>query len=157
MTPKTTMNQTSLVATSLQMRMQNNRATQHPLFIIQERVKEVCAEGYEDGYMFLTEDCLEMEEEELCEDCASDDSRKAPCVGCGFYRREPFKFEWKTKDRYGVFFTEKACVDCLNSNRHHFNGSTRTFVIGAWRNPEMVAVMQAIIKLTGEAMPDHYL
>ncbi len=47
------------------------------------------------------------------------------------------------------FFTEKACLQHLAQNKHHYPEGTDTYVDCAWRNPEIMALLENIGKLVG--------
>lgn len=145
-----------LVEISELMRTQGNRATQYPLFVVQSLKKRLvgydgdynCRERIEDvDIASLCESCSVLSEEgiELPENCDACDS------DCFCYFRE----EYEIDDRAGVFFTEKACEEHIEANSYHYN-SPRSFVISAWRNDEMVSVMQYLLSLTDGEIPSHY-
>jgi hypothetical protein len=154
------------------MRTQNNRGTQYPLFIIQEmqdiitgedrgdRViyfnsgdqKDITIEQFEALEQAQEDDCSDEEIEQLLEEVGMD--------GLGDFdssewERLEVKQEWVHRDDAGVFFTEKACNDHIAANSHHYR-IVRSYVISAWRNPEMQEVMKMILKLTGDEIPSHY-
>lgn len=162
----------NLIETSRLMREQDNRGTQYPLFIIQQEVETVTGDGRGDRTIYWNggdqtsmtdeqyeildgaEDEVEPDEttlkvlEEVGLDEVSDfDSND--------WERLEVKDEFVFADNAGFFFTEKACHDHIEANKYHYN-KPRSYVISAWRNPEMVATMHMILKLTGEEIPSHY-
>lgn len=145
-----------LIETSRLMRSQSNRHTQFPLFIIQNKNKVYEEDG--DEIEWLSDDWEELEEDDVCESCREDGIHAMRrCADCKHPDRTPrlYSWKWQMDDRAGVFFTEKACHDHLESNNYHYN-NPRSYVISAWRNPEMIATMQMILKLTGDEIPSHY-
>jgi hypothetical protein len=161
-----------LLETSKLMREQNNRGTQYPLFIIQQEVETITGDGRGDRKIYWNGDSQESitaEQYEVLEDAEIEDE---PCeavskvleeVGLeelsdfdpSDWERLEVKDEYVFADNAGFFFTEKACHDHIESNHYHYS-KPRSYVISAWRNPEMVAVMQSIIKLTGDDIPSCY-
>lgn len=161
-----------LLETSKLMREQSCRHTQYPLFIIQEEQEVVKAEGCgnerkyfsNDGEMELTFEQFEALEEAQLNDATSEDVEELlEEVGFGAladfdsydFRAIEFDTEYVYRDDAGFFFTEKACHDHIEANHYHYN-KPRSYVISAWRNPEMVQTMQMILKLTGDEIPSQY-
>lgn len=147
--------------TSKQMRIQNNRATQYPLFVIQDKKTYPTHNDYCDYHAYINDDGEEVDEEDVCEDC----QEKAEggefndlncCINCGVKRYLPIKEVWEFDLSAGVFFTEKACHKHIECNNYHYSKNVRSYVVGAWRNIEMVKVMQSLLKLTGEEIPNQY-
>lgn len=144
------MNDETLKEVSVLMRSQDNRSTQHPLFVVQELKEIVKASGCGDRTIYVDgEDELSQEEYDAEE--ANEDSD----VDLSEYREIEVSDEWVISDTAGMFFTEDACERHIKLNNYHYR-KPRSYVISAWRNPEMVMVMQAILKLTGEEIPSHY-
>ena len=164
-----------LIETSQLMRSQSNRHTQYPLFIVQEEqevpkapdcgnltkyfngdtLSEMTAEQYQALEDYQAEDEVDVNDIELIkllEDVGYDALED---VDLNDWREVTYDLEWVYRDEAGVFFTEKACHDHIESNNYHYN-KPRSYVISAWRNPEMVATMHMLLKLTGEEIPSHY-
>lgn len=164
-----------LIETSNLMRTQSNRHTQYPLFIIQEEqevpkaagcgnltkyfngdtMQEMTYKQYQALDAYLCEDEVDENDIELIkllEDVGYDALED---VDLSDWREVCYDIEWVYRDESGVFFTEKSCHDHIESNHYHYN-KPRSYVISAWRNPEMVATMQMILKLTGDEIPSHY-
>lgn len=138
------------------MREQDNRGTQYPLFVVRHTVK-VWVEGHDyDGY----ERKEEADVTALCEICLRlhDDGEVLPddCEECHIDAWDYYKLKQEIDTRAGVFFTEKECDDHIASNHYHYEDDAHSYVISAWRNPEMVAVMQYLLSLTGEEIPAYY-
>lgn len=162
----------TLEETSRLMRTQDNRGTQFPLFIIQEQKEVMTANGRGDRTIYfnsedqvsITADQYEELEEardsdktdeevaELLEDVGMDSLGEFEADD---WERLEINDEYVFADQAGFFFTEKACHDHIESNHYHYT-KPRSYVISAWRNPEMVATMQMILKLTGDDIPNHY-
>lgn len=144
-----------LLRISADMRSQNNRSSQYPLFVVQEKVKRYTENGNERE----RQDYDLADANDLCEKCRAqyDETGDYPeeCDDCPEYTFVRFDWEWQTSDRAGVFLTEGACRLHITVNGYHYR-EPRCFAISAWRNSEMVAVIQAILKLTGDEIPSHY-
>lgn len=150
-----------LQETSKNMRTQNNRATQYPLFVIQNRVKEWVAPEVGVGYEYkeLKED---YDNDDICDSCmAAIESEKAEypdedCVYCSEGLYNHYNLKWEFDLTAGVFFTEEAAKKHIKQNYYHYHEDVRTYVVGAWRNPEMQEVMKMLVGLTGEDIPQQY-
>lgn len=145
------------------MREQSNRMTQYPLFVIHDkkRVYHVNSSeadgkerreeenfGWDDMRDFICGSCEALfdDDKELPEDCDSCDD------GAFIYFKEYDEID----DSAGVFITEESCESHIEENRHHYD-EPKSFVISAWRNPEMVLIMQTILRMTGDGeIPSHY-
>lgn len=141
---------TPLEQISREMREQDNRSTQYPLFVVQS-LKRVEGENHSER--------LEDHENDMCEVCTKNaelgEEVADYCEDCGSECFRSYDLEYQNDDQAGVFFTEQACHEHIRLNDYHYT-KPRSYVISAWRNPEMVAVMQSILKLTGEEIPNHY-
>jgi hypothetical protein len=132
-----------------EMNRQDNRATQYPLYVVQETKEEVTHEDFSDYEICVNVDGEKMDEESLCEDCESAFELKNPCVGCGFKQRLPVKEERVFALRAGVFLTAKACDEHIAANRHHYT-DPKSYAISAWRNEEMQNVMRFVSSQGGD-------
>lgn len=145
-----------LKRTSKNMRQQSNRLTMYPLFVILVD-KKIWVEPYCDY------DTRERKEEvdpcDLCEKCKDleEECKELPedCTECEEESYDHFKQEQDFDLNAGVFFTEQACQDHIDANDYHYS-NPRSYAISAWRNPEMVAVMNQILELTKGGIPPHY-
>lgn len=164
-----------LQETSRLMRTQSNRHTQFPLFIIQEQQEVPKATGCGNLTKYFNSDTLSemtVEQYNAIEEYQDNDEVDENDIeliklleDVGYealndidltdWREVCYDLEWVYRDEAGVFFTEQACHEHIESNNYHYN-KPRSYVISAWRNPEMVAVMQMILKLTGDDIPDYY-
>lgn len=122
-----------LKLTAERMVEQSNRATQYPLFVIRNRVKRYVPD---ENFNFRGEG-------ENYHDGYDDE------LGA------PYNYVMEFDLTAGVFFTEKAALQHLAENGHHYD-KPEVYVVGAWRNPEMQAVMRSIIKVDGQEVPTHY-
>lgn len=133
---------------------QDCRATQNVLFVVQEDVEKVTSEE-------LVEDHRRKDDmrEGMCDHCKHlDDEGMAPdyCLGCDSDCFYAIKVEEEFNLNAGVFFTAKACEEHIKLNGYHYT-NPRCYGIGAWRNPEMIAVMKhLIVDVAGEKLPSKY-
>lgn len=161
-----------LLETSRLMRTQDNRGTQYPLFVVQEELEvgkpDGCGENsqyWSDEYATLTVE--QYDELERAQDGFTHDTdvvkdaleaigvESVDDIDLGDWRKVDYDIEPTISDRAGFFFTEAACELHIRQNHYHYT-KPRSYVISAWRNPEMVMVMQTILMLTGEEIPSHY-
>lgn len=166
----------TLEETSREMRTQSNRHTQNPLFVVQEEIESRDAEGWADRVVYvsnaggdhteISEETYDVLEDSKCDpesytkeqiDSALEEACLEDLKDFDRYEWERLgiSVKWEISDRAGFFFTEKACEEHIAQNSYHYN-KPRSYVISAWRNPEMVAVMQSILKLTGDDIPNYY-
>lgn len=117
---------------------QDNRATGRPyLYQIREKkriygVEESEAEGKE--YILKSDHTTSFEPDELEESEFTED--------------DCFLVFYKTVDDLkNAFFTEQGVNEHLKANRHHYKLDADTFVVHAFRNPEMEAVTDFLVKL----------
>ena len=144
--------ETTIKSIGEEMNRQDNRATQFPLYVVQETKEVITHEDFADYYICVDEEGQKMDEESLCEDCEGEDELRSPCVGCGFSRRVPVKEEEVFALRAGVFLTAKACEEHIESNKYHYS-KPRSYAISAWRNYEMQAIMQFLSSQAGQVAP----
>jgi len=127
-----------------EMKTQDNRATQYPLFVVQEDQKvygssEWCneTERKEESDGKLCESCKKLEEEnseipEYCDDCDSE------CF---------VSFNWEDVFdlQAGVFFTAKECNEHIRRNSYHYT-NPRSYGMRLWA---MLRQRHLIIPLLG--------
>lgn len=146
-----------LLEISKLMREQDNRSTQYPIFIVVEKKKIYGVdENWSNG-----RERKEDYDEPLCDRCEAiaegngpdipDECDDCPSDAFVYYREE----DHEPNLMAGFFLTEKACKNHIEYNDYHYTKPS-SYVVSAWRNPEMVAVMQSILKLTGEDLPSCY-
>lgn len=159
----------SLDAIGKRLATQKNLATQYPLWVVAVDKKIWMPHSYMwdyDGKERINEEYHDIDPRNLCEDCRAiydknedeglEDELPEDCDDC-----DPDAFNWyKLEEDYdlnpGAFLTQAACEDHIALNDYHYS-NPRPFAWSAWRNPEMIAVMQHLIKASGEAVPNHYL
>ena len=136
------------------MNAQDNRATQFPMFVVKQKVKQYLNEDY----------CSECERREeyngsLCDKCQKlvDNDEELPerCDDCP---SDVFDwFEWKDKivEDCGAFFTAEEAQEHINMNSYHY---TEPFVYGipSWRNYEMQKVLNILSKLGGDGESNNW-
>ena len=143
---------------------QNNLSTQYPLWVVAVDKKVFMPHSYMwdyDGKERKDEDIQDVNISDYCDRCRAlyDDDLlddiPEDCDEC-----DPDMFNWyMLEEDYdlnpGAFLTQAACQDHINQNHYHYK-NPRPFAWSAWRNPEMIAVMQHLIKESGEEVPNHY-
>ena len=137
-----------------EMSVQDNRATQFPLFIIMEDVERSVPDGC--GESRRKEDC---DGDDMCEKCqeldAKGDELPDYCPDCSSECFWNCEISQEPNLNPGVFFTAKACQEHIDENYYHYN-NPKVYGIGAWRNEEMQRVMLHLIENAGEEVPSHY-
>lgn len=158
----------SLPEIGSRMATQNHLSTQYPLWVIAVDKKIWMPHSFMwdyDGKERVNEEYHEINPRDLCESCRAiydknqeedlDDELPEDCDDC-----DPDAFNWyKLEEDYdlnaGAFLTQAACQDHINQNHYHYH-NPRPFAWSAWRNPEMIAVMQHLITASGNELPNHY-
>jgi len=142
----------------MSMAEQDNRGTQYPLFVIQVDYKDYALEGGDWDEKERKDHDL-INERDLCGKCAKLWEKSELPEECWEWGCEESFDYFTVKTKFdleaGVFFTEEACHQHIEENKHHYDNPT-SYVVSAWRNPEMVAVMQTIIKSAQREVPSHY-
>lgn len=134
---------------------QSNRATQYPLFCIEEEIK-----AYGDK-----EWCNEAERREesnggLCDACEYKENNNEDlpdyCDDCDESCFVWFNWEKRINTDDGSFFlTEEAVESHIALNDHHYR-EPRSYVISAWRNPEIQELMRTVFSIAGIEVPSCY-
>lgn len=116
----------TITKTGENMLTQSNRGTQYPLFVIQ------------------------------------DVHRRAPTIHedpDGVEKVDDEEFEYVEERQFnlkaGVFFTEAAAQQHIDENHYHYTDPS-IYVVSAWRNPEMQALMRQTINIEGKELPSYY-
>lgn len=144
-----------------EMANQDNRGTQYPIFIVVEDRKVY---GMDRDYRDCGKERKEMdfiETEDLCDKCEKIylETNELPEECENYNCEDSFVYYVIEKDvpnmRAGFFFTAKACEDHIAANHYHYQ-EPESYCISAWRNPEMVMVMQSIFNQAGLTIPPHY-
>lgn len=140
-----------------EMATQDNRATQFPLFVVQVDYRLWVYPGQDYDEFERKE---ETDRFELCDECKklydADEVLPDECDHCEDGAFDHYKLVEQFDLRAGVFFTSKACNEHIQANAYHYK-NPRSFGVGAWRNPEMQAVMKhLIVKGAFKKLPSHY-
>lgn len=158
------------------MATQDNRSTQYVLFAVQVDYKDY--KEYSGDWEFKERsfgDHISYDEYEklLCKACRKvwnegdgytnlpDDTCLNEGKGWQHECKDEAFFYYNIKQKLtvesvGVFFTAKACQQHIDENYYHYE-NPQVYGIAAWRNPEMVAIMQHLIALSGKELPSHYV
>lgn len=131
-------------------RNQDNRITDQPIFIVQQKVKDY---GYDadhsfDGYEWINPDNDHAEADERqagrLDALAKGHRETAP------WERVYFKERW---DFVTACFTEQGCLDYMKRNGHNLKGP-RIYADGSFRNEEYRSVRNFLMDLAA-AEKDH--
>jgi hypothetical protein len=143
----------------IEMAQQDNRATQYPLFVVMEDVHRY-VDYHDDWDRKERIDPDYLKENVMCNRCLNllNNTGEVPddCDDCSDEAFAYYKLEEEVNVNAGVFFTAKACDLHIKDNHYHYNNA-RSYGISAWRNPEMQAVMQSLIKGARQKVPSHYV
>jgi len=147
----------TITETGENMIKQDNRATQYPLFVIQDQIRKWVEVDADYDERERTEEIKEYFLCNLCHTLSADDKELPPeCEMCEEDAFDHYVLEWEFKiSQAGVFFTENAIDTHIAENRHHYR-NPRSYVISAWRNPEMQALMRQTVNIGGKVIPSHY-
>lgn len=136
--------------------VQNNRATQYPMFCVYEIKERSVPNGFGES---KRKDSDWVNQEDFCETCLElfENDNKLPdqCDDC-----DPECF-WNCEESLepnllaGVFFTAEACQKHIDENHYHYNKPV-VYGIGSWRNQEMVSVIKFILETAGVEVPHFY-
>ena len=129
------MNNIQLIAE--QIRTQDNRCTQNPMFCVQIKVRDV---GFDSNYSDDSQCWWNPERLEVKYD-------KEP-KGSGWEGPYGYKDRWET---VMVAFTEKGCEEYLALNGHNHRGEKRIYVDSFNRCPEMIAIREFLMAMTATA------
>jgi hypothetical protein len=112
---------------------QDNRATQHPVFVVQQR-RRICGvdDGYTDDFVWMDEEWDEVHDPELIEQLDVASSLDPPKG----YTRIGYLDIWEFVT---ACFTEQGCKDYIEVNGHNLR-EPRIYVESAHRNREWQAV-----------------
>ena len=138
-----------LIEIGKKMNIQNNRATQLPLFVVQKVEKQVTHDGFADGKLWLGDEG----EIDPCQDCVDEyeydnDNEDAKCVNededkqCGLERIYPYKEVEEFDLNHGVFLTAEECDGYIERRSYAMGRKARSFCISANRSNEMSLVLE---------------
>jgi len=137
--------------------LQNNRATQDPVFVIQDDIWIRWTEDDYDEKIRIDDDYLSKSD--LCNDCVkkyeNDEEIPDECDYCDDDCFEFIKYDKVISDKGWMFLTELACEQFIKNNRYHFN-NPKSYVIPLWRNYELTNIINILFKLTWRKKPNHY-
>jgi hypothetical protein len=150
------MNTLELKELGAKMNAQDCRATQYPMFVVQEEVKHYGADGTNDE----SERDEDAADELLCDSCVKlrekDEDMPEQCDDCLSDAFHWFRYEWEFNLMAGVFLTAEACDEHIRMNEYHYR-KPRSYGISAWRNYEMIGLMQHLSSLaTEDGRPVHF-
>lgn len=125
---------------------QDNRSTDQPLFIVEEKERIYgMAEGYAEDYHWINEaDEYAVATYKQANTLDKLDERKCSCGELGDWKKVHYKEIW-------VFvtacFTRDGCQNYINLNYHNHQGEVRIYAKGSFRNEEYQTVRNALIAL----------
>lgn len=129
-----------LLAISERLKTQDNRITQHPMFCVQIKIREV---GYDTGYS----DNKCWHNFETMETIYDDDKDFVDAPEGKEWDEFGYKDRWET---VMVAFTEGGCKEYLDLDGHNVkrrahNGEVRIYAEYFRRCPEMIAIREALM------------
>lgn len=121
---------------------QDNRATDCPIFIVQERRRVYGFDpAYSDKTVWLDSDGDEVDPEEHARlEALHDDAEDIPAERT----RTAYQDTW---EYVTACFTEAGCRDYIRRNGHNHRGELRIYAAGSWRNDEWRAVRDLLRSL----------
>lgn len=143
------------------MASQNNYGTQYPLYAVE--VDKKVYMPYDPNWDLESERIEEINQFDLCDDCDKiygDDGEGAEqlpdhCSSCDTAAFHWYKLERELDTRPGFFFTEQGCKNHIENNSYHY-AKPRVYVVSAWRNYEMQALMRQTVNIADKDVPSHY-
>ena len=119
-----------LSAISERLKTQDNRATQNPMFCVQEKHRDVGYDStYADAQCWYNYSSDEYVYDEEPEDLDG-------------FEEFGYKDRWET---VMVAFTERGCQEYIQANGHNHRGELRIYVESLNRCPEMMAIRDFLI------------
>lgn len=139
---------TTLSAIGERLKTQDNCGTQHPMFCVQVKIRDV---GYDSAYF----------DDHCWHDAANEEYLFDDDPG---FKGKPEGEEWDEfgyKDRWEtvmVAFTRKGCEDYIERNGHNekhraHNGEIRIYAESFYRCPEMIAIREFLLTNAGVSVP----
>lgn len=145
-----------------QLKIQNNRATANPIFVVYDWEKIPSCSDYtdeweyidaedgvkigntkEDLLKFIKDADIEMPKDDKLNDMDGDEllnwlqEREYNIVKFYYIKKRVFR---------NVFFTEKSADKFMEQNKHHYTKEVHTYVHCLWRNPEMQYIRDCLKK-----------
>lgn len=127
-------------------RTQDNRATDAPLFIVQEQKRVYGFDpAYSDKFVWIGPEGGEADPEQHAQF-----EEKWQCDGerPEGWTRTHYKDDWRFVT---ACFTEQGCKDYIAENGHNHSGKLRVYAGGSYRNAEWRAVRDFLARLAGDA------
>jgi len=132
-----------LLAIGELVRTQDNRITDAPLFIVQEKVRDYGYDTrYTDNHIWLDDEGCEVSKAKAKKlEAKYDDTLEEPDT----FSRAGYKDRWEFVT---ACFTEQGCKDFLQRDGHN-HGETRIYAAGSYRNEEYRTVWDFLKSLQG--------
>lgn len=123
------------------LRTQDNRCTDQPMFVVQEKVRDWgYSSDYAEDYKWHNRDDIEDEADE--EKVAELEALDNACDDTGTWEKLYYRYRWEFVT---ACFTEKGCKDYIEINRHNHRGKLRIYAEGSFRNDEFRRVRNALM------------
>lgn len=121
--------------TANNLKTQDNRRTDQPMFVVQTLVRDIgYGSGYADDFIWINEDCDEVDAEDPGYDDDDLDS----------FSKVYYKERWEFVT---ACFTQAACADYIDRMKHRHSGEMRIYAEGSYRNYEYQAVRTLLMNL----------
>lgn len=123
---------------------QDNRCTDQPIFIVQEKVRDWgYSSDYAEDYEWHNRDDIEdkADEEKVAELEALDDA----CEDTGSWEKVYYRDRWEFVT---ACFTEQGCKDYIEINGHNHQGKLIIYAAGSFRNNEFRLVRNTLIEVS---------
>lgn len=133
-----------IVAIGRRLQTQDNRATDAPIFIVQEKRRVYGFDpAYSDDVVWIDDEGDEADSEKRAElEAAYDEDDEEP----DGWTRTHYEDRW---EYVTACFTEAGCQEYIRLNGHNHRGELRVYAAGSWRNAEFRAVRELLIALAG--------
>ena len=139
------------------MKTQDNRATEHPIFVVYDWDKVASHSDYTDEYVYThSEGEIGDTKESVIKFCKDNDYDLPENIeemdlwdfDSWVDDHEEFnKWYYKKVRRFvNVFFTEEAAQAFIDANHYHYTKEVHIYVNCLWRKPEMQAVRKALME-----------
>lgn len=129
------------------LRTQDNRGTDQPLFIVQQKTRIYgLRDDYAESFTWIDmEDCEEVDAETVA-GLEELHSMGKSIDDPGIYR-VGYRDDWQYVT---ACFTEKGCQDYINANRHNHSGELRIYADGSFRNREFQDIRSFLMSLPSQ-------
>lgn len=139
-----------LIALSKELHIQDNRATENPIFCVYQIERFYTEDGAHECYVcdgeeldeeFMKESIAQYRKDNVC--CALSDEAIIEELG---YRITRYDFkEIPVSGQH--YFSEKAAQEHIDKNRYHYN-KPFVYAESAWRNCEFQKIREIVMNLT---------